>query len=281
MDPATRGGYARAMLRATPLLALTLALLACDSKPDAEAADKAGGDAKSVAASGAKAVAGEAGGALSEEARFDKKLRKEACALLTPKMVADAFGVPAGELKQMKVGGCLYKRKSGEEIVEASIMTVRVHDSEKRAAAWFANATKNRTKEEVGKQLEEIKKRAQGHEKIDTKQKKETAGKVVDLVGGMTPDEGFQYEDVPGVGDEARVNVGDGKVRVRLDNLTFAVTAYQGKRAPEPDFSQAVGDSQKMVAMAQAAAKRHMKETAPKRRQDATKLAKAIVAALE
>jgi hypothetical protein len=84
-------------------------------------------------------------------------LQKKRCELLTPRMVADAFGVPKGELKQMKIMGCVYAWGAGDEVVEARVSMLMSHKSEKAAGSWFENATRSVTKEEVAAQMEQVK----------------------------------------------------------------------------------------------------------------------------
>jgi hypothetical protein len=67
-------------------------------------------------------------------------------------------------------------------------------------------------------------------------------------------------------------------VYVRVDNLTFMVSAYQGAKAPPPDFQGA--DPQQMVTIAKENAAQWAIETAPQRRADGVRLAGAIVDAL-
>src|SRR5690606_1870716 len=85
----------------------------------------------------------------SAAARFDKDLRKRTCELLSPGLVSRTFGVPEGELKQLKVMGCTYTWKSDSEELEASVTMVRAHASEAAAAQWFQNATADKTAEQI------------------------------------------------------------------------------------------------------------------------------------
>lgn len=272
---------------------LTLPTFACDGGKDEKKADDAkvedaagsGGEGDAAAKAIEKIdehVAEEVEKALSDEAHFSKDMGKKGCEILTPKLVADTFGVPEAELKQMKMMGCIYNWKGDGQIVEANITLLRAHKSEKAAASWFEGATRSLTKEEMQAQMEQVRGKVKEREEIDTKLKEKTADQVIDVANDMLPDEGVKYEDVEGVGDQARVSVGDGTLWVRVDNLTFNVTGFKGKPQEQPEYTPAdMRDIKKVTAMAREAQQAWLKENADQRRADSTKLAKLIVAGLE
>lgn len=281
------------VLRAVAAGGLLLPLSACDSGKDENKAD----DAKVEQAAGSAAegdaaenamekidehVATEVEKELSDEARFGKDMRKKGCELLTAKLVADTFGVPEAEIEQFKMMGCIYNWKGGGEIVEANITLLRAHKSEKAAAQWLENATRSATKEEMVAQMEQVRGKVKEREEIDTKLKEKTADQLIDVANDMMPDEGVAYEDVEGVGDQARVNLGDGTLWVRVDNLTFNVVGYKGKPQEQPKYTAAdMKDIKKVTAMAKEAQQAWLKEVAGQRRADGTRLAKLIVANVE
>lgn len=251
-------------------VALILTLPACDEKKK-EADGKAGDDAP---ASAAKGVVDEA---LDEEggevAKFAKGMSKKGCEILTPSLVSKTYGVPEKDLKQMKIMGCIYSHNGEDEELRASITLLRAHKTVDSAKRWFKNATKDQTKKEIQKQLDTVGEKAKQREEIDTKLKKDTTDKVVDVAKMMTGD--IKYEDVAKVGDEARVNTSDGNVWVRVDNLTFTVAAYQGKRQPKPAFKSM--DMKDIVSASKKATEEWNKKTYEKRKADAILLAKLIV----
>lgn len=278
------------VLRVVALSSLLLPLSACDSGKDEKNADDAKIDQAAESANSAdKAidkiddhVAKEVAKELSDEARFGKDMRKKGCELLTPKLVADTFGVPEGEIKQTKIMGCIYNWKSDGQIVEANIMLLRAHKSEKLAAQWLENSTQTLTKEQMAEQMQTVKGKLKEREEIDTKLKEETADTLMNVAGDMLPDEGVSYEDVDDVGDQARVNTGDGTLSVRVDNLTFNVTAFKGKRMEQPAYTAAdMKNIKKVTAMAKQAQQAWLKENVDQRRADGIKLAKLIVANME
>jgi hypothetical protein len=266
---------------------LLLPLSACDSGKDEKKADDAkveeavakAGSAEEAVEKIDEHVAKEVEKELSDEARFGKDMSKKGCEILTAKMVADTFGVPESELKQMKMMGCIYNWKGDGQIVEANITLLRAHKSEKSAANWLENATKSLTKEELQAQMEQVRGKVKEREEIDTKLKEKTADQMIDVANDMFPDEGYNYEDVDGVGDQARVNLADGTLWVRVDNLTFNVTGYKGKPQERVEYTPAdLKNIKKVTAMAKEAQQKWLKEVSGQRRADGTKLAKLVVA---
>lgn len=278
------------VLRAVVAGGLLLPLSACDGGNDEKKTDDANVEKTAEPAGSAEKaiekidehVAKEVEQELSDEARFGKDMSKKGCELLTPKLVADTFGVPEGELKQMKMMGCIYKWKGDDQIVEANITLLRAHKSEEAAAQWLEGATRSATKEEMTAQMEQVRGKVKEREEIDTKLEEKAADQLLDVANDMLPDEGMSYEDVDGVGDQARINVGDGTLWVRVDNLTFNVVGFKGKPQEKIEYTPAdMKDIKKVAAMAKVAQQAWLKENAGTRRADGTKLAKRIVANLE
>ncbi|MGK2927551.1 MAG: hypothetical protein ACSLE2_18210 [Lysobacterales bacterium] len=210
----------------------------------------------------------------SADARFDSAMSKKACELLSAELVAATFAVPADALTQSKVMGCRYIMDEGDgQTLEAGLSMLRVYDSEAGAADWFASATRSRTAEEMKAEMDMVAGRLEKSEQLDSELKKSTAKSLLSMVDTKA----VNFENVAGVGDEARVS-DDGTVYVRVDNLTFMVSAYQGAKAPPPDFQGA--DLQQMAAIAKENAAQWAIETAPQRRADGARLAGAIVDAL-
>lgn len=169
--------------------------------------------------------------------------------------------------------GCRYSWEDDEQTLDAGISMIRAYDREAGAASWFATATRNRTAEEMQAEMDQIAGRLEESEQLDTESKKSTAKSLLNMVDTKA----VTFEDVAGVGDEARVS-DDGTVYVRVDNLTFMVTAYKDPTAPPPDFQGA--DLQQMAKIAKENAAQWAIETAPQRKADGIRLAGAIVDSL-
>ena len=272
-------------------LIVALPLLACDSG-DAPADSGAPEDAAKAAQAGdegklSELVEREIQNADADEStktqvrNFMKDQRKLACEMLTPAMVASTLDVPADGLKQTKVMGCIYNWDEGDQMAQASLMSIWIKKTPEDAKRWFENSTKNLTKEELQAQMKMVTERTKKSKSIDTDTKKKTVDAVGGLAGGMMPDEGYQYEDVSGVGDAARVKVYDGSLTVRVGNMIFNVSAYKGPQPPPPDQKLIMtGDVKKIMEATKAAEKINMDATREQRKEMAIKLAKLIVDAL-
>ena len=213
------------------------------------------------------------GPAAASAALFDETMSKRGCEILTAGVVSATFDVPADGLKQMKIMGCRYSWEDEAQTLEAAISMLRVYDNAAAAASWFATATKNRTAEEMQQEMDKVAARLDESRQLETDQQKDMAKKMLANAGGKAA----AFEDVEGVGDEARVS-GEGTVYVRVGNLTFMVSAYKGPAAPPVDYTGA--DLQQMAKIAKESADKWAVESAPQRKQDGARLAEAIVAGL-
>ena len=207
---------------------------------------------------------------LTTAAKFDKEMSKAGCELLSPALVSATFDVPAEALRQMKIMGCRYSWESDTETLEGGISMIRVYKSGAAAAQWFAKATKNKTAEEMQAEMEEISRRLEQSEELETNLQKSVAKSMLASVGSKA----VNFEDVADVGDEARINE-EGTVYVHVGNMTFMVSAYKGAKAPPVEL-QGV-DMKQWGKVAQEHAAQWTIETASQRKRDGTLLAKAIV----
>ncbi len=261
------------------LIATSLVASGCD-KEDAGAADAA-------AATGAKGDAqaeakGDAGGTQAAEDEvfrtFAKEQRKKGCEMFTPAMAAKVLELPESDLQQMKIMGCTYTKKEGDDVAEASLMSIWTSDNEADAIKRFENSTKNRSKEEIAAAMAKVTEKAKEREEIDTKVKEKTVDQMGGLMADMTPDAGYVYEDVPGVGDQARVEIHEGSLTVRVGNMQFNVHAYKGPGMEIAPYKG--GDPKSMIEAAKIADRKWKAETAQARRELAIVVAKEIVANL-
>lgn len=258
---------------AAALMTASLLVLACNKK-----SDDTGSSTKGTAVEQALSEANEkSGGRL-----FDETLTKKACEILTAERVGQTFSVPAAELKQMRLMGCVYTWEGPDDQpkmqLEARFSTIQVHRNEASAKQWFANATKGMSQEEVKQAMAEVTSQAKEREEIDTKTKEQAVDKVGGALTELTGSDGIRFESIDGVGDEARLSLTDGGVWLRTGNLTFVITAYHGPVQPKPDLT-GVG-LQGMAKAALAANREWVKQTMPKRKEDAVKLAQVVLKAL-
>jgi hypothetical protein len=204
---------------------------------------------------------------------FDDDMKNKSCEMLSAELVASTFNVPADALQQWKIAGCRYGWEDDEQTLEAALSMIRVYDTEEAAASWFANATRNKTAEEMKAEMEKISARMDKSEQLDTELKKSAAKSMLAMIGTKA----ISFEDVAGIGDEARAN-DEGNIYVRVGNLTFVVSAYKGAQEPPMDM-QGV-DLNNMAKVAKETADLWAVETAPQRKLDGTRLARAIVGEL-
>jgi hypothetical protein len=212
---------------------------------------------------------------LSMVAKFDRDMSKRGCELLSAELVSATLDVPADTLTQRKIMGCRYDWKNDTQTLNAALSMIRAHDSEAVAAQWFANATSNRTAEQMAAEMGKISGQLDQQEQLDTAVKKSTAKNLL----AMVETKAVNFEDVAGVGDEARIS-DEGTLFVRVDNLTFMVSAYRGADAPKPDLSGLGADIKQIAARVNESNARWISETLPQRKADATRLAKGIIAEL-
>jgi hypothetical protein len=208
----------------------------------------------------------------------DKTLRKRACEFLTPDLVSGLFDVPAGELRQTKMMGCIYTWRKDGQVLDVKLMLIRVQKSVEGAATWFGNATASKSKKQLDAEMDVVKERVQESEELDTTVKKKTAADLTELAKRGSPDEGVSYDDVPGLADQAGVSNIDGAIWVRLGNMTFQVSAFKG-----PDQPKLKIDPKNLKGIAKAsmdAQKKWVKDTLEQRKSDAMTLAPRVVEAI-
>jgi hypothetical protein len=217
-------------------------------------------------------------------ATFAKEISKKACEVLTPSMVAETFDVPEGELKQMKIMGCIYSwnRKGDDDplILEAKLMLLRAHDTVDEARLWFKNATADKTGKELQEDVKKVTEKAKENEDVDTDLKKETVGTIGSLMAEGMKD-GARYESISGIGDEAKVAERDGAVWARVGNLAFTVNAYKGPPQPRLHLDpKDMTNVKEITAKSMQAQKEWLAKTHEERKKASIQLARLVIGAL-
>jgi hypothetical protein len=227
--------------------------------------DKSDGSAakSNAGATGADESAVEsAEGDLFEESFVDKP-----CDLLTPKMVANTFGVPEDEIKQRESRrSCKYDWQDDSRRLEAFLTQIRLFETEKEAADRFDKATTSMTGKEVAQAMGHAVEDAKKKEEIDSKDKEKAADHLADVV---TPEGGINFEDIEGIGDQARANTTAGSIVIRVDNLNFEVSAYHGASMKKPEKTD--------LESIKKAIKQWEKDSLPDKKRAAKKLAPVVV----
>lgn len=216
-------------------------------------------------------AAGSAPQSMAGSAQVDAAVEGAPCTLLTPGIVAAVFDVAAADLERRNTmkSKCAYSWKEGGRTLEASLAVSAVHDDAEAASRDFRSVTRGMSGEALGDAMQGVS--ATAKEDLDSAGAKRAADAVAGLAGGG---HGIVFEDVRGVGDEARMarTVGAGDLYVRVGNLNFVVAAYSGPPMPSPDSFD--------PGAIMAASKAWRAETLPERKRAATELARAVVASL-
>lgn len=215
---------------------LVVELCACGKDQSSKSGDKS--EQAAAAGNGEATAAGGAGEEASSKT-FDADLKKKPCQLLKPAMVAKVAGVSEGDLKQKEILGiCIYEW--GDHGGRVSLGHIYVSKSAKQARERFENAYREMSGEEVKKTMKQLGDRVKKDDNVPAA-RADKAAKVGGKMGGFFKG-GFHYEDVDGVGDEARFDgtrrendvagrkivTYDSDLHVLVGNMKFTLT-YKGK----------------------------------------------------
>ena len=198
------------------------------------------------------AAAGSDGPTLSS-VTVDESVEEDACAVLTPTLVSEATGAPAGlEGNGFMKGMCAY---GWDDENHASIGELRVYDDAERAGRMFAQHTATVTRGDMRAGFD-----AMGDVLESQRESGEVSDEQAEGVGAMT--EAFEdvavgegdddevmtsYEPVSGIGDEAAIDESESMgeygtdyqstLWVRRGNAIFAVRALM--YGPDGEFDRA------------------------------------------
>ncbi|MFK7915869.1 MAG: hypothetical protein AB8B93_18295 [Pseudomonadales bacterium] len=211
-------------------------------------------------------------GTSTQNIQFSKE-RVKGCELVSAELVATTFAVPAENLKQTRMMGCIYTWDNEQDQLQASVMMARAHKNATAASAWFANATRNRTAAESQAEIDQVAERLESREELNATAGKSVTKTLLKAAGAKA----VVYTDIANIGDEARA-AADGSLWVRVGNLTVTISAYHGAKQPETQLS-GLGIKE-MIAAANEADSDWQAQTAPQRLEDSSRLANAIVARL-
>lgn len=250
-------------IASSTMLALASALLlaSCGGNSDGTGASQSSPD--SQAASGEP---------VTDSVQVDAAIEKTPCELASAEMVATLFSVPVAELERESSmsSACVYSWENSDETerLDAKVKVSDVYEDAEQAALRFRAVTKGMS----GADLDHIKAGIKEKAAAELNSRGEKAAGAI--MGKTTGSRGIQFEDVEGVGDEARfaLTVGAGDLHVRVGNLYFTTSAYSGATMPMPE---------KMTgASILASNKKWRQDTMPQRKDAAIKLARAVVDSL-
>lgn len=212
---------------------------------------------------------------VTDSVHVDAALEKNPCELAPADMVADLFEVPAADLERESSmsSACVYSWENDDETerLDVEVKVSDVDENAERAASNFRSVTRGMSGADVDRAMAGVKEKAASEGKLDTAGKRKAADAIVGNTSGSA---GIQFEDVEGVGDEARfaLTVGAGDLHVRAGNLYFTASAYSGPGMEMPE--KLTGGS------IMAADKQWRQDTMPQRKDAAIKLAQAVVQSL-
>lgn len=210
-------------------------------------------------------------GAVAGSTEVEAAVEDAPCTLLTPEIVAAVFDVPVSGLERAHSmsSKCAYSWEGGERTLQASLDVSGVYEDAESAARRFRSATRGMSSEALDDAMQDV--AAKAREELHGAGAKRAADAVAGTPGSA---DGIVFEDVRGVGDEARMaqTVGAGDLHVRAGNLNFVVAAYSGPAMPSPDSFD--------PGAIMAASNAWRTQTLPERERAATELARAVVASL-
>lgn len=160
-----------------------------------------------------------------EDRVFAEGVGEDKCAVLTLEDVMAVTGLPAEEIEQQEVSGCLYSWDEGS----VWMRSVRVHESVDRAKSYYATFTEDVTAEEVGAAKDQVKDELSDRE--ESGEVTATEGAAGGALTDAMPERDYTHRSLPGIGNEAS-NDGHGTVRIRWGNLTIT---FSGKTADGTD----------------------------------------------
>lgn len=201
-------------------------------------------------------------------ATYDTALEDTPCAIVTTQMVATAFEVPVSDVEQSNVmsSRCSYEMESNGDTLDVEV-SVDAFETTKKAASYFRRATRNMSSEEISDAMNSIQKEA-GTD-LGTAAQKDAAESIG---SGVKQGGGIQFQDVEGVGDQARLNTFDGTLNLQAGNLLIDLRSYYGPAMPIPDVIEP-GTMMKVQ-------KSWMQDTMEARETQSVKLAKIALDAL-
>src|SRR3546814_16289991 len=130
---------------------------------------------------------------------------------------------------------CVYSWENDDETerLDVEVKVSDVDENAEGAASNFRSVTRGMSGAGVDRAMAGVKEKAASEGKLDTSGKKAADA----IVGSASGSAGIQFEDVAGVGDEARfpLSVGAGRLHVTAGNLNFTASAYRGPRMQMPE----------------------------------------------
>ncbi len=186
-------------------------------------------------ACGGGAADSDDGAAAVEERVFAEGVGEDRCEVLTLEDVAAATGLPAEEIQQRPISGCLYSWDDGT----VWMRSVRIHESVDRAKSYYATFTEDVTAEQVGEAKEQVKVELSDREASG--EMTATEGAAGRALTDEMPERDYVHRSLPGIGSEAS-NDGRGTVYIRWGNMTITFSGKtDGEDRIDPELAADYG----------------------------------------
>lgn len=201
-----------------------------------------------------------------------KALANDPCLMVPRATVAELFDAPEAEIEQSELKlsrrGVCTTEWSGANRIIAIETEVQTLENKKKAAQRFKSSTRSVSREEMAKAAQLLRERLDAADKSGKTQKSERAKRTEkSIIGGLAQNP-VEFEDISGIGDEARLDVNEGKLVVRKGSAIMNITAYSGPNMPKPEKF----DVKSMTQLG----KSWKKDILPQRKQQTLELAKVV-----
>lgn len=194
------------------------------------------------------------------------------CLMVPSATVAELFDVPEAELKQrelkMKRRQICTTKWSGSDHTVFTEAQIEIMDSQEKAVKRFKSRTRSVSREEMAAAAQILRDKVDAADKTNKSQKSDSAKRAENSIIGAVSQTPIEYEDVEAMGDEARFDLGEGRLVARQGKAIITITAYSGPDMPMP--------SKRDMKSIIKADRTWRKDTMPVRKQQTLQLAETI-----
>jgi len=194
------------------------------------------------------------------------------CLMVPSATVAELFDVPEAEIKQrelkMKRRQICTTKWSGADHSVFTEAQIEIMDSKEKAAKRFKSRTRSVSREEMAAAAQILRDKMDAADKTNKSQKSDSAKRTENSIISAASQTPTEFEDVEAMGDEARFDLGEGKLVARQGTAIITIEAYSGPGMPMPSKRD-----MKTIIKADRAWR---KDTMPARKQQTLQLAESI-----
>ncbi|TEA79325.1 hypothetical protein [Allopusillimonas ginsengisoli] len=199
-------------------------------------------------------------------------LADDPCLMTPGATVAELFDVPEAEIKQrelkMKRRQMCTTKWSGADHAVFTEARIEIMDSQEKAAKRFKSRTRSASREEMAAAAQILRDKMDAADKTNKSQKSDSAKRTENSIIGAASQTPIEFEDVDAMGDEARFDLGEGKLVARQGAAIITIEAYSGPGMPIP--------SKRDVKSMIKADREWRQDTMPARKQQTLQLAETL-----